>query len=122
MSQPLAHVARRLDAPAPRPPTGGTRSRTRTRTNRNSTRRRVRLPTRFAITLAELLVVVAVIGIMIAILLPTLARAREAANRAKCLSNVRQIGLALLAYTGENRGWFPAASMGLYRRPHDWLH
>jgi prepilin-type N-terminal cleavage/methylation domain-containing protein/prepilin-type processing-associated H-X9-DG protein len=123
MSQPLALPARRL-APSSRRPVRGTRNDTRTARSTSPRRiltRRI-LTRRFAFTLVELLVVVAIIGILIAILLPVLSRARESANRAKCLSNVRQIGLALLAYTGENRGWFPGASMGLYRRPHDWLH
>jgi len=58
-------------------------------------------------TLVELLVVVAIIGILASISMPALARAREAARRAVCGSNLRQIGMALLMYSDESDGYFP---------------
>ncbi len=62
-------------------------------------------------TLVELLVVIGIIGVLIAILLPTLSRARQDASRVRCLSNVRQLQLAQMAYASENKGFLVQAGL-----------
>ena len=71
-------------------------------------------------TLVELLVVIGIIALLIAILLPALARARESANSVKCLSNVRQLGMAFQMYTNANGGAFPGS--GLPAQPSGWIY
>lgn len=66
-------------------------------------------------TLIELLVVIAIIAILAAILFPVFAQAREKARQTACLSNMNQIGLAMMMYMDDNDGVYP----GAYTRGHE---
>ena len=60
-----------------------------------------------AFTLAELLIVIAIIGVLIAILLPALSAARRSANSVKCLASLKEVGQAFQLYAQENKRYFP---------------
>lgn len=62
-------------------------------------------------TLVELLVVIAIIAVLAAMLVPALSRAREAARRASCASNLKQFGLVFKMYSEESRNYLPPAAL-----------
>ena len=69
-------------------------------------------------TLIELLVVIAIIAILAAILFPVFARAREQARKTKCLSNLKQIGLAMNMYCSDSDGYLPILAGKPSEEPH----
>jgi prepilin-type N-terminal cleavage/methylation domain-containing protein/prepilin-type processing-associated H-X9-DG protein len=70
-------------------------------------RTRSRSKTLFAFTLIELLVVIAIIAILAALLLPALAKAKAKAQQTQCLSNLKQLNLAMVLYCGDNQDKTP---------------
>lgn len=83
-----------------------------------------------AFTLVELLIVIGIIAILVSLLLPAVGKMREQGRQVQCMSNLRALGTAMLAYAADNDGFLPATAQnvvdsgGVYSGkypPNDWL-
>lgn len=75
-----------------------------------------------AFTLVELLIVIIIIAILMSILLPAVSKMREAGKQVACMSNLRQLGAAMMSYAADNDNYLPATSqLAPNEDPSDWI-
>jgi prepilin-type N-terminal cleavage/methylation domain-containing protein/prepilin-type processing-associated H-X9-DG protein len=78
---------------------------------------------RAGFTLIELLTVIAILGLLVALLLPALSAAKQKASQSRCLGNLRQIGLGMAVYLNDNNDVFPGMASQIYGfQSGDWIY
>jgi type II secretory pathway pseudopilin PulG len=77
---------------------------------------------RVAFTLLELLVIVAIVGVLARLLLPVLSSAKRKAAQTQCINNLHQIGAAMMMYLDDNNGIFPGPACQCSYHPQDWIY
>ena len=82
---------------------------------------RLPAPPRRAFTLIELLTVIAIIGLLAAILIPTVGAVRASARQAQSISNLRQLGIALTSFAQDHKGSFPSTTHGSPTESESWI-
>ncbi|APZ94885.1 type II secretion system protein [Fuerstiella marisgermanici] len=77
---------------------------------------------RCGFTIIELLIVIAITGVLVSLILPAVQKAREAARRTQCANNLRQIGLAIHQFCEVHNGKFPISTHGTYDFENTWIY
>jgi prepilin-type processing-associated H-X9-DG protein/prepilin-type N-terminal cleavage/methylation domain-containing protein len=73
-------------------------------------------------TLVEMLTTVAIVGVLAALMMPAIGKMRSKAQSVECMGNLRQIGVAMMAFAGDNGGKTPTATIAPYAQEQTWAY